>query len=92
MKYDMFRYFLRKNFESIVNNESNEDIDILGLQFNEYLKENLSDEVINRIVPNNIAKLLIESNHPLKQNGFNPALFIHFTNFIKESYIKSLNK
>jgi hypothetical protein len=47
---NVFRYFIRKNFEDIGDELSNEDIDEIGIEFHKYLDEKLSDEQKQKIL------------------------------------------
>ncbi len=79
---EIFRYFIRKNFSSSFEKISNEDIDKIGVAFHKYLDEKLNEKQ-KLILPKNVADILINSEHPLKQNGFDPAYVAHFIQWIK---------
>ena len=81
MPSTLFRYFVRKNYPTV--EISNEDLDEVCTGFNEYLKDlNLSDETKSKIIPKNEMEVILNSDHPLKQNGFHSALLLHFDQFI----------
>lgn len=80
-----FRYFLRKNFPMVGNSMSNEDCDAIGEDFMSYLEIKVSEEGRNKIIPKNNMEIILNVDHPLKQNGFHPALYLHFEEFLKES-------
>jgi len=80
---EIFRYFVRKNFSVSFEKVSNEDIDKIGIQFHKYLDDKLNEKQ-KSILPTNIADILINSEHPLKQNGFDPAYVCHFIQWIEQ--------
>lgn len=80
---EIFRYFFRKNYNEM--EISNEECDLMGEQFYDYLNElNLTDEQKKNILPKNEIDIIMNSNHPLKMDGFPPAYFLHFTQFVKK--------
>lgn len=84
MELKIFRFFIRKNYPEFSElNLSNDDLDELGKSFNEYL-DNLSKEIQERILPKSEIDIIINSDHPLKINGFHPALLLHFNEYINE--------
>ena len=89
---NVFRYFIRKNFEDIGDELSNEDIDEIGIEFHKYLDEKLSDEQKQKILPKDAISVVINSDHPFKTNGFEPAYVLHFTQWIKQSVEKELEE
>jgi len=81
MPSTLFRYFVRKNYPTV--EITNEELDELCTGFNQYLKDlNLSDEAKSKIIPKNEMEVILNSDHPLKQNGFHSALLLHFDQFI----------
>lgn len=80
---DTFRYFVRKNFAEAGEQLTNEAIDELGDEFHKYLNIKLNDEAKERILPKNAAEVIINTDNPLKTNGFHPAYVLHFTEWIK---------
>jgi hypothetical protein len=53
--------------------------------FCEYLKnKNFTEEQLNKILPKGAFDVILNSEHPLKQNGFSPAFTLHFLQFVKE--------
>ena len=81
MPSSCFRFFVRKNYPSV--DISNEDLDELCVEFNNYLDAlNLAPEVIQKIAPKNEMEVIMEMDSPLKQNGFHPAMLLHFDQFI----------
>lgn len=81
---DTFRYFIRKNFPEIGGELSNKDIDEIGVEFHKHLDGKLSEEQKERILPKNAMDVIINSGHPFKTNGFEPAYILHFTEWVKE--------
>ena len=76
-----FRFFVRKNYPSV--EISNEDLDELCIEFNNYLDAlNLAPELIKKIAPKNEMEVIMAMDSPLKQNGFHPAMLLHFGQFI----------
>lgn len=76
-----FRFFVRKNYPSV--DISNEDLDELCVEFNNYLDAlNLAPELIKKISPKNEMEVILNMDNPLKQNGFHPAMLLHFDQFI----------
>jgi len=81
---NLFRYFIRKTYPSVTHKEmTNEQTDQIGKDFHEYLKTKLSDEQWEKIVPTPI-QVIMDSEHPLKPNGFPAAYTLHFMNWIEE--------
>lgn len=81
---DTFRYFIRKNFPEI-GQISNEDIDEIGIEFHKYLDGKLNEEQKEKILPKSAMDIVMNSEHPFKTNGFEPAYILHFTQWIKEN-------
>lgn len=81
---DTFRYFIRKNFPEAGNEMSNIQIDKMGEDFHKYLDNKLDDEQKEKVVPKNAMDVIMNSDHPLKQNGFEPAYVLHFTQWVSE--------
>lgn len=81
---DTFRYFVRKNFAESGNKMSNEDIDKLGIEFHKYLDNKLNEEQKLRILPKSPMDVIINSEHPFKTNGFEPAYVLHFTQWVED--------
>jgi hypothetical protein len=75
----VFRYFIRKNFPEIGSEMSNEDIDEVEIEFHKHLDNKLSEAQKEIILPKNATQILMQSEHPLKVNGFEPAYVLHFT-------------
>lgn len=76
-----FRFFVRKNYPSV--EISNEDLDEMCVEFNKYLDAlNLAPEFIKKIAPKNEMEVIMAMDSPLKQNGFHPAMILHFDQFI----------
>lgn len=79
---DFFRQFVRLLYQDI--DISNEDLDRMALIFEKYLFDKVGEEKARSWYPLSIVKLLTESDHPLKMYGFEPALVLHFGNYVKE--------
>lgn len=82
-KRDLFRYFIRKNFPK-VDEISNDEIDSIGIDFHNYLDKKLNDEQKERILPKSSIDVIMNSDHPFKTNGFEPAYFLHFDQWVKD--------
>ena len=78
----IFRFFIRKNYQGI--EVSNEDCDELNIQFSDYLKSKCDEKQLSNFFPKKEFDVILNSDNPLKVNGFHPAFFLHFSNFIKE--------
>ena len=86
---DLFRFFLRKNYEGI--DISNEECDELGEEFYKYLRAlNLADKQRKNILPKNTFDVILNANHPLRTNGFPAAYVLHFTQFVEQQKEKAL--
>ena len=82
-----FRFLIRKQYPSV--DISNEDLDILCFEFNEYLHSlNLSNKARINIYPENETEVIMNMDNPLRINGFQPALLVHFYDFIEKSISK----
>lgn len=81
---DTFRFFIRKNFVDASQEMSNEDIDELGIEFHEYLDKKLSKEIKEKILPKSQIDIIMNMDHPLKTNGFEPTYVLHFTTWIND--------
>lgn len=76
-----FRFFVRKNYQNIVI--SNEDLDGMCVEFNKYLDAlNLEPDFIEKISPKNEMEVILQMDNPIKQNGFHPAIYLHFHQFL----------
>jgi len=86
---DLFRFFLRKNYEDI--EISNDECDELGEEFYKYLQDlNLTEKQKKNILPKNTFDVMLNANHPLRINGFPSAYVLHFTQFIEQQQEKAL--
>ena len=86
---DLFRFFLRKNYEGIEIN--NDECDRLGEEFYKYLRDlNLTEEQKKNILPKNTFDVILNTDHPLRTNGFEPGFILHFAEFIKQQQEKAL--
>jgi hypothetical protein len=85
MDLKIFRFFIRKNYSEFSETLqlTNYDLDELGKSFNEYL-EKLPIELVEKITPKNEIEVIMNIDHPLKMNGFHPALLLHFNEYINE--------
>ena len=84
----LFRYFLRKNYKKI--EISNEECDELGENFYKYLRNlKLTEEQKKNILPKNIFDVILNSDSPLRTNGFPPAYVLHFSEHIEKEKQKA---
>ena len=86
MDLQYFPHFIRKNYPEIAD-ITNEEINEIGLQFKEYIKEVYKDsqDKLDKIWDISPMKVIMNSEHPLKTNGYEPALIIHFGNYVKKA-------
>jgi len=83
MSSSLFRFFIRKNYSEL--EIENEEIDAIGIVFSEYLKNKLTNEQLERIVPKSEMYVIMNADNLLSENGFHPALVLHFMEFVKVS-------
>ncbi len=81
MSSSLFRFFIRKNYKEL--ELTNEEIDSIGIDFMEYLNTNLTNEILERIMPKSEIDVIMNADNLLLQSGFHPALVIHFMEFVK---------
>ena len=79
---EFFRYFIRVHYKGI--QLSNEEIDSLALDFETYLFQKVGEEKARSWYPESITRLIFQQGHPLKQNGFEPALVLHFLQYVEK--------
>ena len=77
----IFRHFVRINYKDI--EIENYLLDGMCVEFNEYLNKNVTEDKLANFIPKSTMEVCFNSNHPLKHNGYHPALLLHFDNFIK---------
>ena len=81
---EVFRFFIRINFPDFGSKISNDDIDELGILFHKHLDSKLTEEQKQKILPKDSMTVIMQMEHPLKTNGFEPAYVLHFTLWIRE--------
>ena len=83
MDTQCFPHFIRANYKGF-KIENSEAIEI-GNMFKCYLEEKLKDkqDLLNKISNISPNKIILNLNHPLKINGYEPELLAHFSEFIK---------
>ncbi len=86
MNIEYFPHFMRANYPMVAN-ESNDMLIEVGTEFKKYLQEKFSDkmdklEPIWDIDPKTIVMNQV-NNNPFYMNGYHPAIFILFNEFIK---------
>ena len=77
---EFFRFFVRIHYKGI--KLSNNELDSLALDFESYLFKKVGEEKARSWYPESITKLVMQSKHPFKSNGFEPALVLHFCDYI----------
>jgi len=88
---DLFRYFFRKTFKDV--EVSNEDCDEIGEEFYKYLRGlDLTESQMKNILPKNTFDVILNADHPLRTNGFEPAYILHFTQFIEQQKQKAIDE
>lgn len=83
MDTQYFPHFCRANFKEL-QNEPNEMLIELGEHFKEYLQKKFEDKMdkLESIWDISPIKVIMQQGHPLKMNGYHPALLLHFSDFI----------
>ena len=85
---DTFRYFIRKNFPEMGNELTNEQIDEIAEDFHDHLNNILNEDQKEKIIPKSPIEVIMNSDHPLKVNGFEPGYVLHFTQWIEDEVKK----
>jgi hypothetical protein len=85
MKTEFFPAFMRINYPDI--EITNEEAIEIGNEFKRYLLEKFKGEEYKLekwwdIEP---IKVILNKEHPLKVNGYEPALILHFGEFVKQN-------
>ena len=81
MTNELFRYFIVKTFPIVM--VDGDELDEINVDFTKYINNKCTPEQLEKFMPKSALEVIIQSMHPLKQNGFHPALVYHFTEFIK---------
>lgn len=85
MNTEHFPYFCRANF-SYLRNEPNDILIELGEHFKLYL-EDIFVNSMDKLEPIwciNPTKVILQLGNPMRENGYHPALLLHFSNFIEK--------
>ena len=77
-----FRVFIRKNWTGI--EITNGECDAMLKDFSVYLREKLTKEQLNRILPKNDIEVMMNMDNPIRMGGFHPAFMYHFTVWVDE--------
>jgi len=90
MDLEFFPHFIRINFPNI--NLTNEEAIEIGKEFKKYLIDKFKDksEILEKIWDINLIRVIMDQNNPLKINGYNPALVLHFTQFVETKQKETL--
>ena len=86
---DTFRFFVRKNYPEAGNQMSNEELDEMAVAFDKYLDDTCKTETLEKIKPKSEMDVVLNMDHPLRQNGFHPAIIIHFSDFVEIEKVKA---
>jgi hypothetical protein len=91
MDVQYFPHFIRKNFPEAPG--TNEQLIEIGKEFKAYLEETFKGKEDKLVEIWNISpmKVIMNSEHPLKVNGYDPVFVFHFTEFV-EKIKKELNE
>jgi hypothetical protein len=81
---DTFRFFIRKKWKDAGEKLSNKEIDGLGIEFEKYLNDNISEENRFKILPLNEMDVIFNMDNPMRDNGFSFAYVMHFYQFIEK--------
>jgi hypothetical protein len=79
---ECFRHFVRVQYPDV--ELDNEGLDEMWPHFDKYLRDIVGDEKSEAWYPKSPIEVIIASEHPFKTLGYEPALIIHFGNFVKE--------
>jgi len=79
---NLFRFFLRINFPDVRIN--NNECDQINVDFSEYLRNKCTDKQLLNFIPQSQVHVMLNQQHPLMMNGFDPAFVYHFTEFVDE--------
>jgi len=84
MDLQYFPHFIRKNFPEVPG--TNEQFIEIGKEFKAYLEETFKGKEDKLVAIWDISplKVIMNSDHPLKVNGYEPALLIHWDLFIQK--------
>lgn len=80
---DTFRYFIRKNFPEV--DFSNEEIDAMDIEFHNHLNSILTDDQKESILPKGAIEVIMQLDHPFKNQGFHPAYYLHFVQWVSHN-------
>lgn len=78
-----FPHFVRINFPRAANSP-NVEIIAIGREFEKYMDDNFDSDLLGRIWPKSISQIILQLDHPLKTNGYEPALVLHFIQWIEK--------
>ena len=84
MDTQFFPHFIRRNYPKI--DGTNEDFIEIGTEFKKYLLQTFKgkEDKLEKIWNISPMKVIMESDHPFKVNGYEPALIIHFDLFVQK--------
>jgi len=86
---DWFPHFLRINFSHLVEEGiSNEECKKAGNDFQLYMNEHIPIHVQAKLLPKDLADIIMNLDNPRRTNGYEPALVIHFMDFLKVQFEK----
>jgi hypothetical protein len=75
----LFRFFFRSIFSD--TNATNEELDEINIEFSDYLRKKCTEQQLQNFLPKSEIDVILNKNHPLRTNGFDPAFVLHFLQF-----------
>jgi len=72
----LFRFFFRSTFSD--TNATNEELDEINVEFSDYLRKKCTQQQLQNFMPKSEIDVILNKNHPLRTNGFDPAFVLHF--------------
>jgi hypothetical protein len=83
MDKEIFRYMLRKVYK--ITEPTNDECDEICAGFTAYLNKKCTPEQLEKFLPRTIMQVILKAEHPLKTEGFHPALILHFSEYVRQS-------
>ena len=84
---DCFRHFVRIQYPGV--ELSNDGLDEMWPEFDKYLRGIVGDEKAESWYPKSPMDVILAAEHPFKMFGYEPALVLHFGNFVEEMQKKA---
>ena len=73
---------LQTNYPDVNAEISKEDREYLSGLFQDYLNK-LPEQLRLKIIPMNLIEVVMQVDSPIRNNGWHPALILHFNQFIE---------